>query len=1003
MVEFRLLGSVTLLADGRPVDLGPAKQRTVLAALLVDAGRPVAAETLIDRVWDDTPPSKAREVLYAHIARIRRALATVGGEGRGRGQGEAPEVLRDSGGYVLRTDPNSVDLHRFRALTRQARTASGPEEKQATRLREALDLWHGTALAGLPGSWASRVRDGLEQQRLGAAAQWARAETALGQYAVVIDRLWDLVAHNPCTEALVGELMRALYLDGRAAESLELYARTGAHLTEELGTGPGPELRGIHEGVLCGTLGRPAVTVTPVPASPVAAPTTSRRVPAQLPADVPAFTGRATELASLTRYLTERGTSDGPAPTVVVSAVSGTAGVGKTALAVRWAHQVRDAFPDGQLYVNLRGYDTERPVEPVNALAGFLSALGVAGGEMPLELDDRAARYRTELSGRRLLVVLDNASSEAQVRPLLPGTPGCAVLVTSRDSLAGLVALHGARRLDLELLPLDDALALLRTLVGPRIDAEPEAAAVLTDQCGRLPLALRIAAELAVSRPDSALSELATELADHQRRLEMLDAGGDPQAAVRAVFSWSYERLPETAVRAFRLLGLHPGPDFDTYAAAALTGETSEQARSALEVLTRAHLVQRTRSGRYAMHDLLRAYALWRSDAQDGKAAQRAALTSLYDYCLAASAVAMDTLYPAERHRRPKVAPVEAVLPELNTPEKARTWLDGERHALVLVCGHAAGGSSPDHAVRLAATLYAYLDNGGYVGAALAVHTHALNAAKSVGDTAGEAGALAQLGIVYWQMGEYPVALDHLDRALALFREVGDRVGEARAVGNLGVVSQQMGRHEQAIRHHERALALFRDIGDRVGEANTLANLGAVMTSSGRHDAAVDRLQRGLAVFRELGHEGGEATALTNLGEAYAAQGRPGSSATHYRQALAIFRRIGERYGEVCALNGLAEAEYLAGAPDAAVEYHSAALALASETGERSEQARAHTGLGHAARNLGALTRARDHWRQALTLYTELDAHEANEVWAYLDGLDAAGGNFQAAGGQSQV
>jgi len=996
MVEFRLLGPVALLSEGRPVDLGPAKQRTVLAALLVDVGRPVAAETLIDRVWDDAPPSKARDVLYAHIARIRRVLASVGGEKHGEGhvqERNEPEVLRHSGGYVLQTDPDTVDLHRFRELTGRARTVSGPDEDQAQRLRDALDLWRGMALAGLPGTWASRVRDGLEQQRLGTAARWARVETELGQYAAVIDRLCHLVAHNPCSEALVGELMRALYLDGRAAESLELYARTRGHLAEELGTGPGPELRGIHEAVLCGTLDRPAAPVTSTPA-PVQLvdppPVPGRRVPAQLPSDVPAFTGRTAELAALTRYLTERDSSEGPTPTVVVSAVSGTAGVGKTALAVRWAHQVRDAFPDGQLYVNLRGYDAERPVEPANALAAFLSALGVAGQEMPLEVDDRAARYRTELSGRRLLVVLDNASSVAQVRPLLPGTPSCAVLVTSRDSLAGLVALHGARRLDLELLPPDDALALLRTLVGPRVDAEPEAATVLAEQCGRLPLALRVAAELAVSRPDTALPELVAELADHRRRLEMLEAGGDPQAAVRAVFSWSYERLPETAARAFRLLGLHPGPDFDMYAAAALTGETPERARPALDVLARAHLIQRTRPGRYAMHDLLRAYALWQADNQDHRAGRKAALTSLFDYCLAASAEAMNTLYPAERHRRPKVAPPEAVLPEFNSPEEARTWLDGERHALVLVCAHAAGGSSPEHAIRLAATLYAYLDNGGYVGQALAVHTHALNAARSIRDTAGEAGALAQLGIVYWQMGEYPGALDHLDRALALFHEIGDRVGEARTVGNLGVVSQQMGRHEPAMRHHERALAVFRDLGDRVGEANTLANLGAVMTSLGRNDDAVGHLQRALAVFRELGHDGGEATALTNLGEAYAGQGHPGPSATHYRQALAIFRRIGERYGEVCALNGLAEAERLAGAPGPSVEHHTAALSLASETGERSEQARAHTGLGHAARAQGDPTRARDHWNQALTLYMELDAREAYDVRGCLDELAAA-------------
>ena len=990
MVEFRVLGPVALLVKGHPVDLGPAKQRTVLAALLMDMGRPVAAETLIDRVWDDAPPPKARDVLYAHIARIRRVLASVDIEGL--------EVRRDSAGYALRTAPDSVDLHRFRSLARQARQTpqagpvGRPHEGQARCSREALDLWHGPALAGLPGAWASRTREGLEQQRLGTAALWAHAETALGQHAVVIDRLWDLVAHHPCSEALVGELMRALYLDGRAAEALELYAQTRGHLAEELGTDAGPELRGIHEAVLRGTLDRPAAAVSSPSAVPAAIQPPSgpqRWVPAQLPADVPAFTGRATELTALTRYLAETDLSTGPAPTVVVSAVSGTAGVGKTALAVRWAHQVRDAFPDGQLYVNLRGYDAGPPVEPANALAGFLSALGVAGQEMPLELDDRAARYRTELSGRRMLVVLDNASSVEQVRPLLPGTPRCAVVVTSRDSLAGLVALHGARRLSLELLPPADALTLLRALVGDRVDAEPLAATELADQCGRLPLALRVAAELAVARPDTPLSDLVAELADHGRRLEMLEAGGDPQAAVSAVFSWSYQRLPEAAAHAFRLLGLHPGPDFDAHAAAALTGDTPEGTRQSLDVLARAHLIQRTRAGRFGMHDLLRAYSLSLADAHDGEACRRTALTALFDYCLGAGATAMDTLYPAERHRRPTVEPSGATVPEFTGSEQALAWLDRERHTLVLVCGHAAAGNSPVHAIQLAATLYTYLDNGGYVGEALAVHSHALSAARSVRDKAGEAGALADLGIVYWQMGEYLAALDHLDQALELFRETGDRVGEARTVGNLGVVSQQMGRHESAAHHHERALAAFRELGDRVGEANTLANLGAVMTCIGRHESAVERLQRALSVFRELGHEGGEATALTNLGEAFADQGRPEPSATYYRHALAIFRRIGERYGETCTLNGLGEVEHLADAPAEALEHHTAALALGAEIGERCEQARALAGIAQAHQSLGELARAREHWNQALALYTELDNPKAYGVRACLEALEA--------------
>ncbi|MPZ29228.1 MAG: AfsR family transcriptional regulator, partial [Micromonosporaceae bacterium] len=300
---------------------------------------------------------------------------------------------------------------------------------------------------------------------------------------------------------------------------------------------------------------------------------------------------------------------------------------GKTALAVHWAHRVRDRFPDGQLYVNLRGYDPDQPVAPADALARFLTGLGVAGPDVPLELEDRAARYRSEVAGRRMLVVLDNAATVEQVRPLLPGTGKCLVAVTSRDSLAGLVAVDGAHRLDLDLLPPRDAVALLRRLVGERVDAEPEAALTLVDQCARLPLALRVAAELAASRPAVPLAELVAELSDRQRRLELLDAGGDPHAAVRVVFSWSIRRLsPETA-RTFRLLGLHPGPDFDPYAAAALADTTLEQAGRELEQLVRAHLIHTTAPARYAMHDLLRIYAIQLVTEEDSDTDRQAALT----------------------------------------------------------------------------------------------------------------------------------------------------------------------------------------------------------------------------------------------------------------------------------------------------------------------------------------------------------------------------------------
>ncbi|MGH8921280.1 MAG: NB-ARC domain-containing protein, partial [Actinomycetes bacterium] len=385
-------------------------------------------------------------------------------------------------------------------------------------------------------------------------------------------------------------------------------------------------------------------------------------------------------------------------------------GVGKTALALRWAHRVRGDFPDGQLYVNLRGYDPGQPLSADDVLAGFLRALGLAGHDIPLEVDERAAAYRSLLDGRRMLVVLDNAATVEQIRPLLPGTPSAMVVVTSRDSLAGLVARDGARRLGLDLLPPEDAVSLLRVLIGARVEVEPDAAMTLANQCARLPLALRVAAELAVARPTTSLAVLVAELVDEQLRLHLLDAGGDPRTAVRGVFSWSYQHLPADAARAFRLLGLHPGPDLDLYAAAALTDTTPGQAQHLLGLLARAHLVHTASAGRYGMHDLLRAYATHLATDEDSGHERRAVLTRLFDYYLAIVVAAMDTLVPAERHLRPRIpdpAPPGPVVADLIT---ARAWLDAERAILAAICAHTARYGWPGHTTRLATTLFRYFE-----------------------------------------------------------------------------------------------------------------------------------------------------------------------------------------------------------------------------------------------------------------------------------------------------
>ena len=671
-------------------------------------------------------------------------------------------------------------------------------------------------------------------------------------------------------------------------------------------------------------------------------PTTA--VPHQLPAETSHFVGRVEELDQLSTLL---GTATTDGGTVVLSAVLGTAGVGKTALALRWAHQVRGKFPDGQLYVNLRGYDPDQPMAATDALAGFLRALGVAGAEIPLELEERAAAYRSLLDGRRMLVVLDNASTVEQVRPLLPGTASCVVVATSRDSLAGLVARHGAARVDLDLLPLGDATALLGALIGKRVGAEPDAAAVLAGQCARLPLALRVAAELAATRPTTDLAALVEELADEQQRLELLDAGGDTRTAIRAVFSWSYQHLPVEAGRAFRLLGLHPGPDFDLYATAALTHTGLEQAQHLLDLLARAHLVQPAGPGRYGMQDLLRAHATYLAGLEDTEKERWEALTRLFDHYLATADAARGTLYPTEAHHRPRIRPPTTPTPPVADPAAARAWLDAERVTLTAVCAYTATRGWPDHTTGLSTVLFRYLQVCGHYPDAVAIHTHALHAA----------------------------------------RDTDDRAGEAHALSNLGAVYRQQGRYPQATEHHQRALALAREIGDQASEAHTLTNLSTVYMRQNRYPQATGHLQQALTLFREIGDRDGEATALTSLGVVYQHQGHYGQAAEHHQQALALFREIGGRGGEAMALNGLGETYHATGLLAQAHSHHNAALTLATQISNRYEQARAHNGLAQTHYVTGELDQARRHWQHALVLYTDLGVlgvPDADDVRAHL-------------------
>lgn len=701
--------------------------------------------------------------------------------------------------------------------------------------------------------------------------------------------------------------------------------------------------------------------------------------PHELPPEAFGFTDRKEQLAQLDLLL---GSSEEAheSAAVVISAVSGTAGVGKTAFVTHWAYRVRARFPDGELYANLHGYGPQPAVEPAEALAGFLRSLGVPNSDIPHDLDERAARFRSLVAGRRMLIVLDNARTAEQVRPLLPGTSSCLVLVTSRDNLPALVSREGARRVNLDLLPADQAVALLRTLIESRVDDEPEAVAALVRHCGRLPLALRIAAERALASPGSSLAELVDDLTDERGRLDLLDTGDDPYTAVRVVLSWSYGHLNPDVALAFRLLGLHPGRDFDSYAVAALLGRSTAQARRALQLLERAHLVEPMRSGRRQMHDLLRIYAADLAAEDEPETNRRAALTRLFDHYLHTAALAMDLTQPHERDRRPAPTASASPVPDLRTSDQAMAWLEVERTNLLAVAALAAGGDWPGYTSLLSGTIYRYLDMRSHFDDAVTLHTHAVAAARCYGDLVGEGRALHNLGSIYQRLGRYAEAREHLSQALTVAQQSDDLAGQGFALSDLGFVDWLLGRYEDAVDYQERALACFRERGDRTGQGQVLNNLALVYGRLGRFDNAVRALNDALVIFTDSNDTVRQGYAVNDLGVVYQRLNDPRNALARHQEALTLARNTGDRSLEAAALNGIGNATRMQRAVTEAVERHRQARTIAEEIGDRYEQAQAAEGLARAWEDTGNSAKARAHWQDALAIYLELGVPETDEV-----------------------
>lgn len=889
-MEFRLLGQVEVAVDGSQVDVGHARQRCVLAVLAVEVNRVVTVEQLLDRVWDDRLPHRARQVASTYVSRLRRRL-----------QGHAT-ITRRGGGYVLEADPLSVDLHRFRHLLEQARTAAGAQS--LALLEDAGRLWRGEAFEGLDTPWIATIREGLARQRFAADNERVDRALAEGRHAELCAELIERADAHPLDERVAAQLMLALYRAGRQAEALTRFEEIRTRLASELGADPGPRLRALHRQILAAD---PGLTPEPVPAADV---------PRQLPAPPRSFTGRLAELEQLDRAV---GQGHG---SVLISAIGGTGGIGKTWLALTWAHQHVHRFPDGQLFVDLRGFSPDSaPMNPAVAVRGFLDALGVEPVRLPLDLHAQTAMFRSLVSHKRMLIVLDNAADTGQVTPLLPGGTTCTVLVTSRTRLAGLITAHEAHHLRLDVLTEAESHALLTNRLGAaRTEAEPDAVAEILRLCGGFPLALSIVAGRAHTEQDRPLAALAANLRD--AGLHAFD-DDEPAAALPTVLSWSRQALSPVQARAFALLAAAPGPDIGSHAAADLLGLPHTEAAAALRGLEHASLLTFDARGRYRMHDLIRRYAAAHPDPD-----QQAAVHRVLDFYLHSSYTAERLLDP----HRPSItlSPPPGCRP--HTPadaNEALAWFGAEHTNLLAAQALAVEQGLHNHVWQLAWTLYTFHLWQGHLHAnvevwrtALAAADHlddastrvlvhrllgdtaiyagmhdeamtnlnlALRLAETTGDLTGQALVHDALTRAWGRQDQNRRALDHATQALHFYRRLDVPTWEAGALNLVGWYEAEVGDHPSALTHCREALTLARRHHDHDLEAATLDSLGYIAHHMGDHEQALEHYEQALKMYRDAGDVYYEAGTLDHLGETYAALGEPDAASSCWRQALELY------------------------------------------------------------------------------------------------------------------
>jgi DNA-binding SARP family transcriptional activator/tetratricopeptide (TPR) repeat protein len=875
-VEFRVLGPVEVSVASRLVTL-TGKQRSLLAVLLLNSGRVVSLRALADAIWGHPAPASPDTRVRVLVSELRRAL-TVAGD----------LIVTRSPGYLIHAEPGQLDLDAFVGTCELARRSalSGHTAASISQYETALSLWRGAALGGVTGSFAETEALRLEELRLCALDARSEGMLLLGRHSELVADLGRLTAEHPLRERSHAHLMLALHRGGRQAEALEVFRTLRERLVDELGLEPTPELRQLQLRILMGE---------ETPAAPPRAPAV-RPPTRQLPADMAQFVGRRAELERLDAL------SAGSTRLLIIA---GAAGAGKTALAVHWAHRTEQRYPDGQFFLDMRGFDTGSQVSAAEALPQLLLALGVAVETIPVSLDAQAGLYRSLLAERRMLLVLDNVSAPDQVRPLLPGGAGCLVAVTSRDRLGGLVALDGARRLTLDVLSPSEAHDVLaRTVGATRLTSEPEAAADLAQLCGYLPLALRIIAARLADQPHRTLRAYVRELASADR-MAFLRIDEDARSSVRGAFDLSYQALPTPARRMFRLLGLVPAPGgVSGAAAAALAAVPIGEAENLLDRLARLHLVRPVTADRYACHDLLLEFAA-ELGTDDAAADREAAVTRLLTFYLTTVDQAGTLLTSPAVPRLPHEPVARGAAPlEITGSEQARQWIDLEWDNLVAGLRHAAASGPRPMAWHLADAL----DGSSYLFPRIsrpewkAIVETALTAAVAESDLHGEAAMRRHLGVIHWHMAEFPEAIEQHGRAAQLFSRTGWRQGELAALRGRGAALAQLGAMAEAIDLFDRALAIARELDDLSGQVSNLNNLAAAWVELGDPDRAADYLTEALPLLDEPHYFGHEIGVYGTLGQIRYEQGRLEEAGEAVNEALAAARALGDRRLEADSL-----------------------------------------------------------------------------------------------------